>query len=61
MILTFHSSLAQPVTGCVIAVFPPTDPPVVPNTENVFEGAVLTFADYIVTVPLFIEVVALCR
>ena len=59
LILTIHSSLAQPVTGCIIAVFPPANPPVVPNTENVFEGAILTFADYIVTVPLFVEVFGL--
>lgn len=46
------------VTGSVMAVFPPRCPPVVPNSENVFEAAVATSADYIVTVPPFVEVSA---
>ena len=46
----------QAVTGAIMAVFPPTDPPIVPNTEKVFEGVVATQTDHIVTAPPFVEV-----
>ena len=40
----------------MLCVFPPTSPPTVPNPENVFDGAVKTGAQYMYTVPSFIEV-----
>ncbi|KAM5543804.1 hypothetical protein V8D89_002421 [Ganoderma adspersum] len=43
------------VCGWVLCVFPPTSPPTVPNPENVFDGAVKTGAQYMYTVPSFIE------
>ncbi|KAI0740483.1 hypothetical protein C8Q76DRAFT_790931 [Earliella scabrosa] len=42
-------------TGIIIGVFPPSRPLVLPSSENVFAGAIATRADYIVTVPPFVE------
>ncbi|TFK94535.1 acetyl-CoA synthetase-like protein [Polyporus arcularius HHB13444] len=48
-------SSVQVTTGIIIGVFPPMEPPVFPTPENVFEGAVAVSADYIVTVPPYVE------
>ncbi|RPD79489.1 acetyl-CoA synthetase-like protein [Lentinus tigrinus ALCF2SS1-7] len=41
--------------GWVIAVPPPTSPPIPPTPENVFEGSVATEVEYLMTVPMFVE------
>ncbi|TFK80331.1 acetyl-CoA synthetase-like protein [Polyporus arcularius HHB13444] len=41
--------------GWTLAVFPPSSSPVLPTSENVFEGTVATNVDYLMTVPVFIE------
>ncbi len=53
-------SSVQVTTGIIIGVFPPMEPPVFPTPENVFEGAVAVNADYIVTVPPYVEVRSSC-
>ncbi|TBU38867.1 acetyl-CoA synthetase-like protein [Dichomitus squalens] len=41
--------------GWVFCVFPPASPPTVPNSDNVFEGAVSCGAELMYTVPAFLE------
>ena len=39
-----------------MAVFQPALPPTTPTSDNVFQGLLLTEADYVMTLPAFIEV-----
>ncbi|KAI1798469.1 acetyl-CoA synthetase-like protein [Ganoderma leucocontextum] len=41
--------------GWTLATFPPQTPPVIPTTENVFEGIIKTSSQFVTTAPAFIE------
>ena len=47
--------ISQALNGWTLAVFPPAPSPVVPTSDNVFEGLVLDKCDYGITIPAFIE------
>ncbi|KAH9939775.1 acetyl-CoA synthetase-like protein [Epithele typhae] len=51
--VSFYSMAAA--TGLILAVFPPAQPPTIPNPGNVIQGAIESSADYVVTVPPYVE------
>ena len=41
-----------------LSVFPPQNPPIVPSSQNVLEGAVACTSNILLSIPFFVEVSA---
>ena len=39
-----------------LSVFPPQNPPIVPSSQNVLEGAVACTSNILLSIPFFVEV-----